>query len=680
MSNMFTPSSTNNGLLVDYSFYLEDEASSDDIGKSVLDSLVADQGVSITDMVNMMVRGKMGYRVEEKQAEITNTNIQYGALSTLKTTLSVFQSNTIVPLNNPNALSSYSITNTNQAAVSATIGPDGLEDSIDMNLDVDQTAQAQTLTIGGFPDPNVPLDEGAFVINFGSYESGAFENNDDMSQITVEIVDPMDLYDVATSINNQTNQVEASVVENGDGTYALAVMGTQTGDNTAMQIVSSGGGTNDNFSYDGSDTGTVTEKQAAQNAKYSINGVPMESETNNVSHMGLDITLMTPTDSPVKLASEPNPDAVVANVNSFVENYNATIEQYNLMIDMVPDQGYIGSLYDTSIANDISDALTGMWDDMEESGVYISNLGMSINPDGTIYFNEASLRKNLEEDPNLVKDTMGSVSELSNDDAYEVVSAGNTVDGTHEFYVDTAPEQAELKGAPMTDPTVLATDTTIGLNLGGEEVEVTFTAGSYTPQQIAAEINNELMLAGISGYNVTLSDNNELVFKSAEYGTMEWVEVTAGAPELGLTTGDKDAGQDVKGYINGQRFIGSGTTITTMDDVTDGLEIEVDPDKLVLNETVTLTTQTGVLDRMDATFDYLIDPIDGILVKEIIALESLLSETGSDSLLVELEELEAEEEMWYEYYSDYYSGLTASLAAFDQTQDFLDTMFNDSSD
>ncbi|WP_210498434.1 flagellar filament capping protein FliD [Vibrio crassostreae] len=680
MSNMFTPSSTNNGLLVDYSFYLEDEASSDDIGKSVLDSLVADQGVSITDMVNMMVRGKMGYKVEEKQAEITNTNIQYGALSTLKTTLSVFQSNTIVPLNNPNALSSYSITNTNQAAVSASIGSDGLSDSVDMNLDVDQTAQAQTLTIGGFSDPNAPLDEGAFVINFGSYESGTFENNDSMNQVTVEIVDPMDLYDVTTSINNQTNQVEASVVENGDGTYALAVMGTQTGDNTAMQIVSSGGGTNDNFSYDGSDTGTVTEKQAAQNAKYSINGVPMESETNNVSHMGLDITLMAPTDSPVKLSSEPNPDAVVANVSSFVENYNATIDQFNLMIEMVPDQGYIGSLYDTNIANDISDALDGMWDDMEEAGVNISDLGMTINPDGTIYFNEAALRKNLDEDPNIVKDTMGSISELSNSDTYEVVSAGNTVDGTHEFYVDTAPEQAELKGAPMNDPTVLATDTTIGLNLGGEDVEITLTAGSYTPQQIAAEINNEIMLAGISGYNVTLSDNNELVFKSSEYGTMEWIEVTTGSPELGIADGDKDAGQDVKGYINGQRFIGSGTTITTMDDATDGLEIEVDPDKLTLNETVTLTTQTGVLDRMDATFDYLIDPVDGIIIKEVVRLEELLSETGSDSLLVELEELEAEEEMWYEYYSDYYSGLTASLAAFDETQDFLDTMFNDTSD
>lgn len=680
--NIFSPTNVNNGILVDYTYYIDpSEASGDDIGKGVLDSINETTGISVTDMVDMMVRSKMGYKVEEKQAEITNMNIQMTALNTFKSTMTSFNSNTISALNNPNALTSYTISNTDTSSVGSTIGSDGLDQSVDMNVQVNQVAQPQTLMTSGVTDPNAPLDGGTMVIEFGDYSSGSFDPNTDIKSIAITIEDPMNLHDVANQINQQSSDVEADVVQNADGTYSLALMGTQTGEQSEMKISTTGGGTNDMFAYDGVDTATMKETQAGQDAEYVLNGVPMTSPTNNVKHMGVELTLMAVTDTPVKITSEPNTQGVSENISNFVTNYNTMIEQFNMLNEMVPDQNFIGSLHGSEISKDIEKALDSMWMTIEQSGLYMEDLGITVNSDGSLYLNESQLASNLEDDPNLANEILGSTAELSNGDAYQLVDMGDTIDGDHEIIVDTAPEKAVLTSGALTDPTTFAADTEIPMNLGGTEVTVTIPAGDYTASELAATMNNQIKIAGVDDYNVSVSDNNELVFESSEYGTLEWVEITVDVPELGFTAGDKQTGQDVKGYIDGERFIGDGTTISSTADGTDGLKIIVDPETLVLNEPVTLTTQKGALQHIDDTIVDLTDPLYGTITRELNFMELELEASSTTSLVYELGQLEQEQQMWYDFYSDYYSSLSSSLASLDETQNFLDVMFgNDSED
>ncbi len=678
--NIFTPSSNNGGLLLDYTHYIDPtEGSPEDIGKGVLDSVNESTGISVSDMVDMMVRSKMGYKVEEQQAAITNLNIQMTALNTFKSTMTAFNSNTISALDNPSALTSYTVSNSDQSSVSATVGNSGLDQSVDLSLDVNQVAQPQTLMTSGVADPYAPLDPGTMVIEFGSYSSGSFSVNDSMSSIAITIENPMNLHDVADQINSQTNDIEADVVKGEDGTYSLALMGTKTGENAEMKISTTGGGTNDMFSYNGADTPTMKETQSGLDAKYVLNGVPMTSSTNSVSHMGVDLTLLSETDKTVKIASEPNTAGVSENVKNFVTNYNTMMEEFNLFTEMVPDVNFIGSLYGTSIADDIEQELDAMWSKIDQSGLSMSELGISVNPDGTLYLNESQLSKNLEEDPNLAKDILGSTAELSNSDSYTIVDMGETIDGEHEIIVDTPPQQAVLKTGTLTDPTSFASDTPIDLVLGGEEVTVTIPAGDYTAAELAASMNNQIKIAGIDDYSVTVTNNNELQFKSADYGTLEYVEIKTNVPELGLTDTMKGSGDDVKGYIDGNRFIGDGTTIVSSADGSDGLKIEVDPDSLVLNDPITLTSKKGALTHIDQTINTLIDPLDGIITKELNYMELDLDASASSSLVSELEELENQQQMWYDFYSDYYSSLSSSLAALDETQNFLDVMFGDDS-
>ncbi len=679
--NIFSPSNVNNGILVDYSFYVDpSEGSSDDMGKGILDSVNEVAGISIVDMVDMMVRGEMGYKVEEKQAEITNMNIQMTAMNSFKQTMASFNSNTIKQLNNPNALTSYTITNTEPSNVNANIGSNGLDQSVDMNLKVNEVAQAQTLMAGGFSDPTAPLDEGTMVIEFGSYGSGNFDPNSDLSSITIEIKNPMNLYDVANEINAQSNDVNAEVVQNGDGTFSLAMMGTQTGEDSAMRITSTGGGTNDNLNYNGADTSTVTETQPAKNAEYILNGVPMSSPTNNVSHMGIDLTLMAVTDGTVKISSEPNPSAVIENLNSFVSNYNTMIEQWNMLNEMVPDQNFVGSMYNSDISKEVNKELERMWDTLEQSGIFISDLGMTVNPDGTITVNDALLTQNLTENPNLANEILGSTAKLSNSDTYDLVEIGSSTDGEHEIIVDTAPEKAVMTTTPLSNPTTFAADAAIEMNLGGTELTVDIPAGDYTPAELTSLINNQIKAAGATDYTVSLNADGEMVFESADYGTTEFIHIKTAVPELGIAEDDKANGQDVKGYIDGERFIGDGATIKSTSAGTDGLTIKVDPKTLVVGESVTLTTKKGALSHMDDTMVKLTDPLTGIISSEVSRMESQLRADSTDSLVHELSQLEEEQQRWYDFYSDYYSNLSASLAAMDETQNFLDAMFGNDDD
>lgn len=679
--NIFSPTNVNNGILVDFRHYIDpSEANGSDIGKGVLDSINDKNGISVTDMVDMMVRSKMGYKVEEKQAEITNMNIQMTALNTFKSTMTSFNSNTINALNNPNALTSYTISNTSPSSVGSSVGSDGLDRSVDMSIQVNKVAQPQTLMTAGMPDPNTPLDEGTMVIEFGDYSSGSFVPNGGMKSIAITIEAPMSLQDVANQINQKSSDVEAEVVKGRDGTYSLALMGMEAGANSEMRVSTTGGGTNDMFAYNGVDTATMKESQAGQDSEYVLNGVPMIASTNNVKHMGVELTLMAVTDSPVKITSEPNIQGVSENVSNFVKNYNTMIEQFNMLNEAVPDQNFIGALKGSEVSKDIEKALESMWAKLERSGLYMEDLGITVNRDGTLYLNDSQLSSNLEKTPNLANDILGSAAKFSNGDAFQLIDIGDTIDGDHEIVIDTAPEKAVLKSGALSDPTTFAADRDIPMTLGGKKVTVTIPSGDYTASELAATMNNQIKIAGIDDYNVTVSGSNELVFESSEYGTLEWIEVNADVPELGFASGDKQSGQDVKGYIDGERFLGDGTTVNSSAGGTDGLKFIVDPDNLVLNEPVTLSSKQGALQHMDIAIGDLTDPTRGVITRELSGMEAELEASSVTSLVYELEQLEQEQQMWYDFYSDYYSSLSSSLAALDETQNFLDVMFGDDGD
>lgn len=675
---MFTVSGSNKGMLVGPEFYMQDNSKDKrDIGMGMINNMTQDLGVQIGDMVNMMVTSKMGVRIEEKQSEITNKNVQMGALNAFTSTINTFNNNTVKSLNNANALTSYVINNSDSSSVSAKVGSEGLSSDVDFNLKVDQLAQSHSVMIGGYASASEKLPAGDIVINFGEYTGTGFQPNADSGQVSISVTDGMSLAEVAEKISDSSPDIKAEVVEDGKGGYGIAVVSSKTGEDQAMQI--SGTGALNDFAYDGKDTAKSSELQKAQDAKYTINGVPMSNPTNNIKYDGVDMTLSKATGEVIKISSEANPDGVVENVKAFVTNYNALVDMYNMFNESTPYYDFVGSLHDTDISDKIQKEIDKMWSMVKSSGINMSELGISMQPDGTMKLDELSLRKSLDKNPNIAKELLASTSKTSSE-WMSITSNGSAIDGEHEIVIDEAPTKANLTTAPIANPTTLTADTDIELNVNGQDVTVNLPAGDYTPNQIASKISASVASSGVDGYSVTANAKGELVFESSEYGTSQFVEIKNDVPELGLTA-EKASGGDVKGYINGQRVIGKGTTLESkFDPSTEGLVVVVDPDTMVLGQKVAVTTQTGVLDRMATTMDGLTDPISGVITEEVKTIEDMLKEGSKESLVDELSDLEKEKEKWYTYYTTLYSNLSAQLADLDNTAQYLDSMFNSDKD
>lgn len=674
---MFTVNGSNKGMLVGPEFYMQEVSDKREIGMGMINNMTKDLGVQIGDMVNMMVTSQVGLNIEEKQAEITNKNVQAGALNTLSQTIATFNNNTIKSLNNANALTSYVLHNSDPSAVNVKVGNDGLDGNVDFNLKVNQLAQSHSLMIGGYASADEKLAAGDVVINFGEYSGGGFSPNADSGQVSISVTDGMSLSEVAKKISDSSDSISAEVVEDGMGGFGIAIVSSNTGKDQAMQITGTAGVSD--FSYNGADAGKARELQTAQDSVYSINGVPKSSGSNNVEFEGVALTLSRASGEVIKISSESNPDGVVENVKAFVTNYNALVEMFNMFNESSPYYDFVGSLHKTDISESIQDEIDAMWNQVQNSGLFITSLGISTQPNGTLRLDEASLRRNLEKDPNLAKELLASSSE-SSADWMTITSNGEAIDGDHEVIIDTLPSKAKLTTAALPPTTSLVADTNIELTVNGKPVSVTLTAGDYTPAQVASHVGAAISGAGLNGYSVTANSTGELVFESSEYGSSQVVEITSDVPEFGIVA-SKAVGGDIKGYINGQRVLGTGTKMESkFDPATEGLTFTVDPNKLILGQTTSVTTKTGVLDRMSITFDALTDPISGIITNEVKDIQELLKEGGKNSLVDELSGLEKDKDKWYVYYSTLYSDLAAQLADLDNTAQYLDSMFNSDKD
>lgn len=673
----FSATSTNSGAIVNKNFYVKTDDDKTDIGKSVLDSVTKSiSGIALTDLVDMMVTGKMGYTVEHKQAEITNANVRMSALSQLSSTVSELISSTLEPLNDINALSSYSISSSNTSAASVSVSDSGIDNVVGINLDINNTAQSQTLMVNGFTDASNNLSSGIFSIQFGKYDGGGNQEiNSNISEVSISITDGMSLKELAAAINSQTNDVEATVITNSDGSLSLAIMGTNIGANSAMKISTSGGGNNDLINYSGANTVNVSSTQDAVDASYSINGAPFTSSSNTVTHFGIDLTLQSATTNTVSISTEVDSSNVVSNISSFIKNYNQLMTVYNAMNESSSGEEFQGSLHGTDIAENIESTMEGMWATIKDKGLALSLIGIKKDDDGYLTLTTSELTSALEESPNIVYSLLGSTNTISNSEAYAISSIGDSKDGQYTLVVDNAPKKAVMTSTALSGTTTFSSDTIIDFELSGKNVAVTIPAGDYSGSEVATIINNAFKNSNASDFSASINASNELTLSSNGYGTREWVTVKTDVPELGFTSGTKISGEDVKGYLNGERFIGAGTKITSNKSPLDGLAITVTPSKLVLNENVAISISSGVLDIMKNSFDNLVDDSSGIITSEIKEIEKSLSESADDSLISELDKLEEDHDMWYTYYSKLYSKLASDLNELQSQQDFLDSMF-----
>lgn len=268
--------------------------------------------------------------------------------------------------------------------------------------------------------------------------SGSFDiqiaNGSNSATVTVNSTDS--IYDLVQNINNSG----AGVTANYDATLDRFFLSTtNTGANSGINFTGSSTA-GKNFLTDNLKIDTTTAN--GKNAKFSLDGVELEQQSNKFTISGVNYQLKKvggSTAEPVNVAVTANVDKMVENVKSFVEAYNSMLSKVNTALketrykDYAPlttaqraemteteakqwdEKAKSGMLYNDQILRSLVDGVRG---DVSspvsgQTGVYNSASAIGITTGsykegGKLYINESKLRTALEADPSAVSKIFGT--------------------------------------------------------------------------------------------------------------------------------------------------------------------------------------------------------------------------------------------------------------------------------
>lgn len=255
-------------------------------------------------------------------------------------------------------------------------------------LEVTQLAQAQSLTTDGVASKTTALGTGTLTLQVGTADAVSITLSS--SNNTLE--------GIRTAINASGAGVTASIVNDGTGTpYRLVLTSDSTGTESAMTVTYSGDDSSDTasslFGYDGS-TGNMTQTVEALDAELTINGIAVTSQSNTVEDALQGVTLnLSAVGSSQTLTISQDTDAIYDAIESFVSAYNSYVSTVDTLTSYDADADTAGELLGDSTTRRISTKLSSDLYSAVGSGTfsYLSQLGISLEVDGTLLIDEDTL-------------------------------------------------------------------------------------------------------------------------------------------------------------------------------------------------------------------------------------------------------------------------------------------------
>jgi flagellar hook-associated protein 2 len=263
-----------------------------------------------------IVKALVGAEKAPKQAQITDqqkdTTIQLSGVGSVKSALEAYRA-AIAKLNNVSAFNGLAATSSEEKNVKVTLG-DGASSGKYVVV-VNDLATSSKVTSKVF-------EGGA---------SGSANSTDEAQTLTItqsgksyDVLVPggATLQEVRESINTQLSAqgISANVLSDANGAR-LVIGSNTTGVDTDITL------SGDSELAQGYDKGTP-----AQNAKYTIDGIAMESTSNKVTSAisGVSLELLAKDkDKPITISVASNTDTLKTSVQSFVTAYNALMTSIN---------------------------------------------------------------------------------------------------------------------------------------------------------------------------------------------------------------------------------------------------------------------------------------------------------------------------------------------------------------
>lgn len=506
------------------------------------------------------------------------------AYGSVQSALSAFKS-AIDALNTPAKFQGYTATASDSSVLTATAS--SIASAGNVSVQISRLAQSQVLSSAGQSSTTAAIGAGtSTTLTFqfgtisggtlasGTYTGASFAQDAASTSGTVTIDSKNNsLTGIRDAINAVGIGVKASIVNDGNAAtpYKLVLQASGSGANRSVKITAAGDASvRALLAHDPAATQNLTQAQEAQNASLSVNGISLSSASNSVTGalQGVTLNLLKVGSSNISVARDSG--GISTLVQSFVKAFNELNQTIHQLAgyDAGTKQGgvLIGDSAIRTIQAKLRDALT-----TNLSGgnlKKLSQVGVSLQRDGSLAFDSSKLTEALSSDANGVLGLFATLSTATDSLVSVAGSSASTRSGVYAVNVSVLATHGSITGAGAAGLTVTSgSNDQISVSVDGANASVTLAAGTYTAATLATALQSAINGAAdlsSKGLSVTVSEAaGVLTIKGNTFGASSKVRLsgTAAAGLLGGVPTPTD-GTDVAGTINGAAATGSGQFLT----------------------------------------------------------------------------------------------------------------------
>ena len=491
-------------------------------------------GLNITQIVDSLVEAETAPQKDLLQGKIDTRNTAISGLATLSSELSSLKTS----ISGLAGTSKFAATS---ASTSNTISVSNASVAAPFTSDVQVTALAtsQTLEFSGYTSPTQELATGSISVDFGTWSSNAttFTRDTSVTAVTATIADSnKTLAGIASSLNALTG-VTASIVKKAENSYSLLVRSETGADNALRLTVTPTASGSTITALDTTSDNNNHQTVAASDATLSVDGISITRESNSISDLfeGYTLDLTATTSSTFRVSSSLDTTTAYTQMQAFIDSLNSSRTTLNDLTKTGSSTSDAGPLNNDPVATAVvkklrsltNGALTGFG----TSSLYLSNLGVRTNLDGTLTLTQTAFDTALAADATTFDAIFNSTA--TSDSEFLSVTKSATADitpGTYAWTFNSGTSAATLGGTALTSGTDADGNTFYAPTTG------TLLGVSVTPSQTVASAN---VFIGKSLVD-TLSDYIDETIKSAGDLSNRTAQITTEVSELNLDSAKLD--------------------------------------------------------------------------------------------------------------------------------------------
>ncbi len=519
--------------------------------QSIVDQLIAVESEPVTRMQTQTTT------LQKKVSAFQSINTKLASL--LDGVNSVLYADETVPYYTPGAFADRfshsvfakrSVTSSDENVITAVSSKGTASGSFEIS--VSGLARAESKASDNFADTGTTLTgTGTLVFTVGS-ESPVTVNIDSSNNT---------LQGIRDAINRADAGVTATIINDGSANpYRLVISSDKTGTANAYTV-------QDNLS--GGQALNLTQKVAATNAEFEVNGIAVSKSSNTVTDVidGVSFTLHDKTTAPVTVAVDNDVDGIVAALQQLVSAYNDVNSAIDAQSKYNADTKTAGILSGDATLRSIKNKIQELFrqsvaNDFTSYSV-LSQVGLRFNNDGSLTLDESKLRDAIDKDVSSVAALFLGDGAISDGRVTYNSQTSQTQAGTYGIAVTGLAQQGAVTGSRAV--TSLSANEDLTITYGSTTTTVSLLSGDSL-SSILTKINDALEA---NGAQATASDDGtgRIKIVTDSYGSNQTITVVSNQADADGTTGFGNApvsgtGVDISGTINGDVAVGSGLTLT----------------------------------------------------------------------------------------------------------------------